>query len=189
MCRAWSLVVVIFMAAWASAQAPAAGNVFFGYSYENADSTAIGLTTNRPNMQGWDAQLEGKIFPHIGIVTDLGGNYGSQSAVDLPNGGSGSATGHEFKVLFGPRVAIPIGKFTPFGEFMVGVAHINVNVSETVPVGDPSNTSFANAVGGGVDYRIIRPVAWRFEGDYIQTRFFSATQNDIRISTGIVIRF
>ena len=52
-----------------------------------------------------------------------------------------------------------------------------------------SDTSFATALGGGIDYKIIRPVAWRFQGDYVQTRFFGATQNNVRISTGIVFRF
>jgi hypothetical protein len=52
-----------------------------------------------------------------------------------------------------------------------------------------SDTNFTTAIGGGLDYRIIRPVAWRFQGDYVQTRFFSATQNNVRVSTGIVLRF
>ena len=45
------------------------------------------------------------------------------------------------------------------------------------------------ALGGGVDYRILRPVAWRFQGDYVSTHFFSAQQNNVRLSTGIVFRF
>jgi hypothetical protein len=32
-------------------------------------------------------------------------------------------------------------------------------------------------------------MAWRVEGDYVHTRFFSAGQNNVRISTGIVLRF
>jgi hypothetical protein len=44
-------------------------------------------------------------------------------------------------------------------------------------------------LGGGVDYRIFRPIALRFEGDYLQTRFYSTTQNNLRLSTGIVFRF
>ncbi len=48
-----------------------------------------------------------------------------------------------------------------------------------------SDTSFATALGGGLDYKIIRPVAWRFQGDYVQTRFFGTTQNNVRLSTGI----
>ena len=39
-----------------------------------------------------------------------------------------------------------------------------------------SDTSFATAIGGGLDYHLVRPVAWRLEGDYVQTRFFSTTR-------------
>ena len=58
------------------------------------------------------------------------------------------------------------------------------NVSE-----GPTDTSFADAFGGGFDYRLFRPLAWRLQGDYVQTRFFGETQNNVRISTGIVFRF
>jgi opacity protein-like surface antigen len=55
--------------------------------------------------------------------------------------------------------------------------------------GGSSDTSFATAVGGGIDYKIIRPIAVRLQGDYVQTRLFGATQNNVRVSTGIVLRF
>jgi opacity protein-like surface antigen len=76
-----------------------------------------------------------------------------------------------------------VGKFRPFAEAMIGVGHVNVNS------GGGSDTSFATALGGGLDYKIIRPVAWRLQGDYVTTRFFGATQNNVRLSTGIVLRF
>src|ERR1700691_148522 len=52
-----------------------------------------------------------------------------------------------------------------------------------------SNTSFAYAVGGGIDYHLIPLISWCVEGDLLQTRFFSSTQNNGRISTGVVIHF
>jgi opacity protein-like surface antigen len=142
---------------------------------------------SRPNLQGWDAPLEGKISPWFGLVTDYSNHYGSQSFVELtPNGPiPAKVTGHELEVVFGPRVSVSVGKFTPFAEAMVGVGHISTG--GTFP--GPANTSIATALGGGIDYRLIRPVALRLEGDYVQTRFFSATQNNLRLSTGIVFRF
>jgi opacity protein-like surface antigen len=68
---------------------------------------------------------------------------------------------------------------------MIGLAHIHNG-------GDfPSsaNTSFAAAIGGGVDYRLIKFLALRLEGDYLQTRFFHTTQDNLRLSTGVVLRF
>ena len=47
----------------------------------------------------------------------------------------------------------------------------------------------AYALGGGIDSHLIPLVVWRVQGDLLETRFFSNTQNNVRISTGIVIHF
>jgi hypothetical protein len=49
--------------------------------------------------------------------------------------------------------------------------------------------AFSNAVGAGLDYKLIEGLAWRVQGDRIHTRLFGASQNDFRFSTGIVFRF
>jgi len=177
------------LAGLAAAQIPTAGNVFVGYSFQNTSSSALNLISGRANLQGWEATLEGKVFPFMGIVADFSGHYGSSSFQVFPPGPPGggpfttTVTGHEEEVMFGPRFSVPVGKFRPFAELEFGVGHINTNN------GFGSDTSFATALGGGLDYRIFRPLAWRFQGDYVSTRFFGATQNDIRCSTGIVFRF
>jgi opacity protein-like surface antigen len=183
---AWIGAALFLFAGLASAQVPS-GNIFFGYSYENTSSSALDATLSRPNLQGWDASFEGKILPWIGIVGDVSGHYGSQNFVEpTPNGPvTLKVTGHEQEYLFGPRLSIPVGRFTPFGEVFVGFAHIHTGGS--LPT--PANTSFATAAGGGLDYRLIRFVAVRVEGDYVRTSFFNTSQNGLRLSTGFVIRF
>jgi opacity protein-like surface antigen len=89
---------------------------------------------------------------------------------------------HETNVIFGPRVGVSVGKMRPFAEALFGASHVNTN-------GAGSDTSFATAIGGGLDYKITKPLAWRVQADYLQTRFFGSTQNNVRISTGIVLRF
>jgi opacity protein-like surface antigen len=187
MLKAALIATALFLfAGLASAQVPS-GNVFFGYSYENTDWSGFSTGLNRPNLQGWEASFEGKVLPWIGIVGDVAGHYGSQNFVEpTPNGPiTVSVTGHEQEYLFGPRLSIPVGKWTPFGEVMVGFAHIHTG--GTLP--GPSNTSFATAVGGGIDYRVFRPIALRAEGDYLRTSFFNTSQNNLRLSLGIVLRF
>lgn len=156
-------LVILFLAAAASAQIPTKGNIFFGYSYNNADFNGAG----RANLNGWDGSLEGKFLPWVGVVADISGHYGAGDSVH--------------NVVFGPRVSVPIGKFTPFAHALVGVGHISGNSA--------SDTSFSDALGGGIDYRLIRVLAWRFQLDALQTRFFSQKQNDVRFSTGIVLHF
>jgi len=176
------IIASFFLVGLASAQVPS-GNVFFGYSYENTNSTTLNLISNRPNLNGWEASLEGKWLPWIGIVADVSGHYGSENFSS--SSGTINVTGHEQEYLFGPRVSIPVGKFTPFAEGMVGLAHIHTGGS----IPGPSNTSFASALGGGLDYRLLKPIALRAEGDYIHTSFFSAGQNNLRLSFGVVVRF
>lgn len=185
--KAACVAAVLFMfAGLANAQLPG-GNVFLGYSYENTNSSTLDLDLSRPNLHGWEASFEGKLLPWVGLVADVAGHYGSQSFVEPTPGGpvNINVTGHQQEYLFGPRVSVPVGKITPFAEVMVGFAHIHTG--GTLP--GPSNTSFATAVGGGVDYRVFHPLALRVEGDYIRTKFFNTTQNNFRLSAGIVFRF
>ena len=161
------LTIVLFLttfAVGASAQIPTKGNVFFGYSYNRAEI----VSNDARNLNGWNASLEGKFAPWVGLVADLGGTYGSHIG--------------EHNFLFGPRVSATIGSVRPFAELMIGAGHIGIDRG-------PSDTSFANAVGGGVDYRVAGPVAVRGQLDWINTRFFSHGQNDWRFSTGIVLHF
>jgi len=168
----------------ATAQIPTSGDIFFGYSYYNTDLSTI----DRANTNGWEATAEGKILPFVGIVADFSGTYGGQNfAFACPVGpGPGPCAIHEnlseHNFLFGPRVSMSVGRFRPFAEGMIGVGHVNA-------ISFATDTSFASALGGGIDYRLIRVLAWRFEGDYIHTSFFGSHQNNARLSTGIVLRF
>jgi hypothetical protein len=196
----WLFLLLLPLAVAASAQVPTSGNVFFGYSYYSTNlsgtnpSSGDALLNNRVNANGWEASFEGKIVPFLGVVADFDGHYGTQGVIFpvcpvigcvpspcptcvVPDG---DFTEHNF--LFGPRVSFSAGRFRPFGQFLVGVAHANAN-------GIGTDNSFSTAIGGGLDYRIIRPIAWRFQGDYIHTSLFRTGQNNVRMSTGIVVRF
>jgi len=173
--KLWNLALLLTMlstAAWA--QVPTRGNVFFGYSY---DRTSI-VSNDTTNLNGWEATLEGKFLPWIGLVADIDGHYGSHSF----SGASANVTAHN--VLFGPRVSVQVQRYRPFAEFLVGVSHI----SRSNGISD-SNTSFANAVGGGLDYRIFGPVTLRGQLDWINTRLYGHGQNGARFSTGIALHF
>jgi opacity protein-like surface antigen len=172
---------LVLFAGLASAQVPTSGNVFFGYTYYNTDISPI----DRANTNGWEASVEGKVLPWVGIVADFDNHYGSENfPVACPVGGLCGANFDisEHNYLFGPRVSFSAGKIRPFVEGLVGIGHVNLKDSD-------SDTSFASALGGGIDYRVLPHVAWRLQGDYVTTRFFSATQNNVKLSTGIVVRF
>jgi hypothetical protein len=154
--------VILVLASRAAAQIPTKGNIFFGYSYNRAD-----FNGSRANLNGWDGSLEGKVAPWVGIVADISGHYGSGDSVH--------------NVVFGPRVSVGVGKFTPFAHALFGASHFSSRPA--------SDTSFADALGGGLDYSLIHGIGWRFQLDALQTRFFALKQDDFRFSTGLVLHF
>ncbi len=163
--RLFFLVLFLAMfAAVASAQIPTKGNVFFGYSYNRASI----VSNDAQNLNGWDAQLEGKFAPWIGLVADIQSTYGDAA--------------NEYNVLFGPRVSVQVENIRPFAHLLIGAGHISVNHG-------PSDTSFTNALGGGADLKLVGPFAARGQLDWIHTRFFSHGQNDTRLSLGLVVNF
>jgi hypothetical protein len=177
--RLWTLVwlltiPLLTIASTAWAQIPTKGNVFFGYSF---DRTPI-ASNDTTNLNGWEASVEGKFLPWIGLVADVDGHYGSHNF----SGTSADITAHN--VLFGPRVSVQVQRFRPFAEFLVGVGHI----SRSNGISD-SDTNYAEAVGGGLDYRVLGPVAIRGELDWINTHFYGEGQNGVRFSTGIALHF
>lgn len=191
---------VSVLATFATAQIPTKGNIFVGYSYGRVNfsapitppDTGSIVFSNPVNLNGWNGSLEGKVLPFVGIVADLSGYYGSPGFTAtcgliigcIPT--TAHASAQLYNVLFGPRLSVSIGKVTPFAHALVGVAHVNESARS---VFSHSATSFAEALGGGIDYKLIPLVAWRVQADFLQSRFFSATQNNFRFSTGLVLRF
>jgi len=179
------------------AQIPTSGNIFFGYSYSHGQaftgSTVPILLTPKAdiNMNGWEGSLEGKFVPWIGVVADFDWHYGGRDLTQgceavpgcVPKPFRLNASRHT--VLFGPRASITWGRYAPFAEVLIGLAH------QTDTGGGISNSqnTFASAFGGGLDYKLLKGVAWRGQIDSIHTGFFNGSQNNLRVSTGIVFRF
>lgn len=179
---------LIVFSAMAWGQIPG-GNVFIGYSYTHTNLEP-GQSTG---LNGWNGSLEGKFLPFIGLVADISGHYGSQGesfacpvvGVIPCTGSPESVSVSQYNVLFGPRVSFKIRKFRPFVHALIGVGHIGENATGF----SNSDTSFADALGGGLDYHLIPLISWRFQLDALQTRFFGTSQNNARFSTGIVVNF
>jgi hypothetical protein len=94
--------------------------------------------------------------------------------------------------LFGPRIVLgQSSRITPFAQVLLGGGRLNAS-SGSVNAGE---NGFAMAVGGGLDVPVHRHFAVRIvQAEYLMTRFdrvtgASATQNNVRISAGVVIRF
>jgi hypothetical protein len=167
MLRKLSLLVGLASLTSLAAHAQGLGDkveLFGGYSYMRTASPSF-------NLNGWELAGQYKVTDWLGGVGDFDGHYGS------PNGFSTSL--HTF--LFGPEVSWP-ARVSPFAHVLFGGAHVSS--------GSFSDTSFAMAVGGGIDTRLIHGIYWRiFQGDYLPTFFGNSRENNARLSTGIVVRF
>jgi len=207
--RCACVLMLVAFATSAGAQSGKRFAAFAGYSSQ-ADVTfapvsSIPISLPGLSLNGWDASLEWKFIRFLGVVGDVSGHYGSYGAtfgceaivVCVPVGVNVNSNLYTF--LVGPQVSISLWRFTPFAHVLLGVAHINQTSNITFVNGlTNSDTSFADGLGGGLDFRIVSIVHWRFQGDLIQTRFFAgqspisfltSTQSNFRGSTGVVVRF
>jgi Outer membrane protein beta-barrel domain len=189
-----TLALSLFVPA-AAAQVPKV-NLFFGYSYAHADLTTSNIASHQGpsvatgNLNGWNASVEGKVVPFLGFVADVSGHYGTPTATSVctlfPSCPTavGPVRSRLYNFLGGPQVSFSIGRVRPFAHALFGASHVSETAS-TVFFGELSDTSFADAFGGGFDYRLVGPLGWRVQADYLKTRFFGNTQDDVRISTGV----
>lgn len=189
------LAMAILIISSSLAEAQLSGNAFLGYSLDNVSSSALAIVNgNRSGLSGWNASVEVKVFRWVGAVADFSGHYGSgrQSFTQPTVFFDYDTREHDF--LFGPRVSTTFGRVRPFAEGLAGVGLMG-GKADDIPV---SQTSFAFAFGGGIDYNVARILGLRAQGDYVRTTFFnspfnsppfSTAQNDFRLSTGLVLRF
>jgi len=160
------------------------GNVFLGYSFNRASTG----WSDTGNLSGWEASVEGKIAPFAGLVADVSTQYGT---LHLPaerlfgEPGTVASTPRVASYLFGGRLSHSIGKFEPFAQALLGASHLH----ETAIEFSYAETSFADSIGGGLDYHLRPRLAWRLQGDVLQTRFHGGRQDDARISTGLAWHF
>ncbi len=168
----------------AQAQERQTVDIFAGYSYVRANPATTGF--NSFSLNGGNASVAYNVNGWLSGVADFGGYTNSNI---LGSGASGTLSTY----LFGPRVSYRrFSRVTPFGEVLFGVAHTGANFLNTTN----SQNAFAMTVGGGLDYRVSSHFSVRAaKVDYLLTRFNelnttnTQSQNNLRVSTGIVFRF
>jgi len=159
-------------------------DLYGGYSYVFNTYNPTPNHVDLSGMNGWDASLKLPLIgPLLGIKGDVSGFY--------KNGGP-QFNPKTYFFLVGPQVGFHMGRSTLFAHGMVGSSHLTNSALPNLK----SDTTFAVAVGGGLDIGISRWLAWRVTGDYYNTHYKSTNQNfneivnsNGRVSTGPVIRF
>jgi hypothetical protein len=202
---------LLVFATSAHGQIPKRFAVFAGYSSraDFAQVSFLPISLPSVSLNGWNGSVEVKVLPFLGVVGDLSGYYNSFGAtvrceaivVCVPLAGNLSSSLYSF--LAGPQVSVSLWRFTPFAHALIGVARVDQKAGIGAGIAAlngfaTTGTSFADGIGGGIDFRIVSIVHWRFQADLLQTRFsagqnplsfLTSTQNGFRGSTGVVVRF
>ncbi|WP_263353145.1 OmpA family protein [Acidicapsa acidisoli] len=175
--------------------------LFLGYSYLRAvPSPSSG---NRLAwLNGGSTSIAFNLNRYLGIVGDFGGfNDTELNLLGANPSTTPDSSGTVFTYLFGPRFSFrKYDRITPFVQVLFGGVHASeVTLSSCSGAACtllPAEDTFSMAAGGGLDIKIHRHFALRIiQAEYLGTRFenhtigATATQNDIRLSSGIVFRF
>jgi len=150
------------------------------YSYVRANGANFGGF----NLNGGGASFTYNFSERFSVQ----GDFGAYRFSNLPS----SIDSTMYTYLFGPRVSLrKSSRVNPFAQVLLGGGHLNAS-SGGINAGE---NGFAMALGGGLDLPLGHSFSVRaIQADYLLTRFnnnngASATQNNLRISAGLVFRF
>jgi hypothetical protein len=147
--------------------------VFGGYSYMRLDTPTFGYA-NYSNLNGFNVGVEGNITRQLGVAFDGSGHYGSQLDV--------------YNYMIGPQYSRRHDNYKLFAHVLFGKDQTRVNIVEFAR-NHVDGVGRAIAVGGGYDRDLNPRITFRIQADYLRTDTFSSSQNDARVSTGLLFHF
>ena len=152
------------------------------------------------NLNGWEASFTYR-RNHLGLVLDTSAHYGSTtSEVECresfvpcaPTPVKIRLTLQNY-ILAGPRYYFGGSRFDPFVHALFGYTHYNAHFPPNNPAGFAptlKGNGLGIALGGGVDVKIAPHFGYRlFQADYFLTHLNRNTQNNLRASTGLLLKF
>ena len=163
--------------------------VFGGYQF-----LRIGLWTATPfnagAFNGWNAAATANLSKYFGVEGDFGGayNYLTISRASLKI----------YTYSGGPAVYMSKGRIKPFVHALLGGIHLTISEGGPPSI---SQNGYTVMAGGGVDAKVNRTIAIRLvQADWLYYNFSNTTvrgaeilgfshSNNVRISTGVVLRF
>ncbi len=187
------LAALLIVPVVASAQTPQV-QVYGGYAYTHIDSGGLSgvIDAGSKNWNGWQASFATNFTRYVGVVFDFSGEYGPAIRGAASNFGFGirEQTPYMYTYMVGPQFLLPAGRVLVFGHALAGATQVKRGFTgATLPI-IRTNSAFGSAVGGGVDVSLTHSVALRlFQADYLISKNFSGSQNNFRVSGGIVFEF
>jgi len=163
--------------------------VFGGYSYMRLED--VGIDGLDRDLNGYNVAGAITIFKKsLAIKADVSGHFGNISVPGI------SVDQNQTLFLFGPQFTLRKSqRIQPFAHALFGFARVKLDADALS--GDISDNGFAFALGGGVDIKALssRLSLRLVQADYVRTKLDflgvgdSNSSNNVRISTGMVVRF
>jgi hypothetical protein len=164
-----------------------AGRVEFAATYSASRSNVTDGSSFW--AQGGSAEVGIDLVHHFSVVGNLNGVHSGNAATS-------NAPFSLITYTFGPRYAWSLSHIQKkhpsdlFAQALFGGAH---EFDARLPNAATSASGFALQIGGGVDFGITHSFAVRgIEADWVRTQLpnaASGSQNSLRLSTGLVLRF
>jgi hypothetical protein len=174
-------VFVMGFSALAIAQDLPAYEIFAGYSY-----LRLAPVGSSADLQGGNLAIAFNKNKNVALVANFSGNYGKvKDPLFLRNGQPAIRNAKAHSVLFGPKIAFPQGRYSPFVQALFGVYHLNYGGFRS----RDTENDFGFDAGFGMDIEVNKLVSVRpFQAEYVGIRSQGNLQTDFRISAGAVIK-
>jgi opacity protein-like surface antigen len=174
--------------------------LFGGYSYARTGGQ------DSSHLNGFNISLTTNATKSFGVVLDFGGLYRPDNILTATTCGlDQNCTQQKIKLsqdvytfMTGPKFAYRNNsRVTPFVQTLLGAYRISGEFVSKINFGNPAtfdksrdiNSSFAAALGGGIDIKLHKNVALRaIQADYLYLRNLPKS-NNARLSSGLVFRF
>jgi hypothetical protein len=161
--------------------------VFGGFEYLHVGSNSSGPFSTGQGFNGWNAAADYRLHKFLAVEGDFGGAYTTIDGVST----------NFYTYTGGPMVGVQAGPIKPFVHALFGDARLTAS-PEGISI---TWNGFTAMAGGGLDAKINPLLAVRvIQFDWLYYHFgskallggsvpsFSAS-NNVRISTGVVLRF
>ncbi len=182
------------MAAMASAQSLPKWELYGGYSEDLAGAGVAGqkqLPTN-----GVQVEFDRVVTSYFRVTSQFNAQF-ADHVVNIappppPPPVGGYVNGKELLALFGPEATYRgMKRFDIFGHYLIGLAYGRENQVPVIPTA--TYTTWAYALGGGLDMKLGRRVSARLIGfDWITTHFpvnSPEAQDNWRLTGGFMFHF
>jgi len=148
---------------------------FGGLSYMNAGTSGL---ASRQSVIGFEGSVSINANRWLAGEANFGGYY---KTIDIIN--VATVNYHDYSAMAGPRFNL----HKAFFHALVGIDHL-AGSTNFYAATTPHDNALAAAVGGGVQWSVTRQFALRTSADYVMSRFGGLTQNNIRVTMGIVFQ-